>query len=144
MSFISPESRNEAVMGLRGSAILASLSAKWRAPFRQREERLRVFSSPSSNTAEIKDQLSDCEPTGTPAPTQKQTQAQTDSCLSYKMPSRLRYTANKWCSSFKAHTFSSRQPRLLSAHRFTRASRTLCYTELSKQQNKDVRWSVSI
>lgn len=29
-----------------------SLSAKWRAPFRQREERLRVFSSPSSNTAD--------------------------------------------------------------------------------------------
>lgn len=29
---------------------LASLSAKWRAPFRQRDERLRVFSSPSSNT----------------------------------------------------------------------------------------------
>lgn len=35
--------------------ILASLSAKWRAPFRQREERLRVFSSPSSNTAEKRD-----------------------------------------------------------------------------------------
>lgn len=32
--------------------ILTSLSAKWRAPFRQREERLRVFSSPSSNTAD--------------------------------------------------------------------------------------------
>lgn len=32
--------------------LLTSLSAKWRAPFRQREERLRVFSSPSSNTAD--------------------------------------------------------------------------------------------
>ena len=36
---------------------LASLSAKWRAPFRQSEERLRVFSSPSSNTAERKSSL---------------------------------------------------------------------------------------
>lgn len=35
------------------STILTSLSAKWRAPFRQREERLRVFSSPSSNTADM-------------------------------------------------------------------------------------------
>lgn len=45
---------------LQESTILASLSAKWRAPFRQREERLRVFSSPSSNTAEMRDIILGC------------------------------------------------------------------------------------
>lgn len=39
---------------LKDSTILTSLSAKWRAPLRQREERLKVFSSPSSNTAETR------------------------------------------------------------------------------------------
>lgn len=42
----------------RGGLSLTSLSAKCRAPFRQREERLSVFSSPSSNTAdEIEEEL---------------------------------------------------------------------------------------
>lgn len=49
LSFISLEK-------LQDGAVLTSLSAKWRAPFRQRDERLRVFSSPSSNTAETRDE----------------------------------------------------------------------------------------
>lgn len=55
------------MMGGGGPAIpardgppLTSLSAKWRAPFRQREERLRVFSSPSSNTADMRGEASGC------------------------------------------------------------------------------------
>lgn len=49
--------RDEAGVKPQDCMILASLSAKWRAPFRQREERLKVFSSPSSNTAEMRETI---------------------------------------------------------------------------------------
>lgn len=64
------------------STILTSLSAKWRAPFRQREERLRVFSSPSSNTADMTDKPLGCCMQARSPPN---TQAQINSRFSYKM-----------------------------------------------------------